>query len=156
MGKLVRALLLAVVPFAAQADLTGRVVNVADGDTLTLLVERKQVKVRLDAIDAPERAQPCGRRSQQSLAELCVKRNARVVTKGVDRYGRIIGVVVCDGVDANSEQVRRGMAWVFERYAPAGSPLYGLQREAQATRRGLWADPGPVAPWAYRAKPRRG
>ncbi len=136
----------------ARAELVGHVVTVSDGDTLTLLVEKKPVKVRLDAIDAPERRQPYGRRSQESLAELCAKRTARVVEKGVDRYGRTIGVIVCDGVEANSEQVRRGMAWVFDRYAPGDSPLYGLQREAQSTRRGLWADPQPIAPWTWRRR----
>jgi endonuclease YncB( thermonuclease family) len=146
---------LALVPLAARADLVGRVVSVSDGDTLTILVETKQVKVRLDAIDAPERGQPFGKRSQESLAELCVKRTARVVEKGLDRYGRTVGTIVCDGVEANSEQVRRGMAWVFERYAPRNSPLYGLQRDAQATRRGLWVDPRPVSPWAWRTRARR-
>jgi endonuclease YncB( thermonuclease family) len=143
---------LAFAPVAAPAEIVGRVVSVSDGDTLTVLVELKQLKVRLDAIDAPERGQAFGTRSRESLAELCAKRTARVVPKGFDRYGRTVGVIVCDGVEANSEQVRRGMAWVFDRYAPANSPLYGLQREAQATRRGLWADPRPVAPWAWRRK----
>lgn len=156
MEKLVRAIILALAPCVAHADFTGRVVNVSDGDTLTVLVDAKQVKVRLDAIDAPERRQPFGRRSQESLAELCAKRSARVVTRGFDRYGRTVGVIVCDGVEANSEQVKRGMAWVFDRYAPRTSPLYGLQREAQATRRGLWSDAAPTAPWAYRARLRQG
>jgi endonuclease YncB( thermonuclease family) len=151
-----RALLLLIAAFAvaslARAELVGRVVSVSDGDTLTLLVDKKQVKVRLDAIDAPERGQPYGRHSQESLVELCAKRSARVVERGVDRYGRTVGVIVCDGVEANSEQVRRGMAWVFDRYAPRSSPLYGLQREAQATRRGLWTDPQPIAPWAWRRR----
>jgi len=61
---------------------------------------------------------------------------------------------VCDGVEANSEQVKRGMAWVFDRYAPRNSPLYGLQREAQATRRGLWSERHPVAPWDWRQRRR--
>jgi endonuclease YncB( thermonuclease family) len=146
------AFLAAAVP--ARAELVGRVVNVSDGDTLTLLVDTKQVKVRLDAIDAPERGQAYGRRAQESLAELCAKRTARVVPKGLDRYGRTVGIIVCDGVEANSEQVKRGMAWVFDRYAPRNSPLYGLQREAQATRRGLWSDPRPIAPWDWRQRRR--
>ena len=156
MRALVLVSVLAVAPCAAQADFTGRVVKVSDGDTLTVLVEAKQVKVRLDSIDAPERSQPFGKRSQQSLAELCATRTARVIERGTDRYGRTVGWIACDGVEANSEQVRRGMAWVFERYAAANSPLYGLQREAQGTGRGLWADPRPMAPWAYRAKLRQG
>lgn len=138
----------------ARADFVGRVVKVSDGDTLTVLAERKEVKVRLDSIDAPELKQPFGRRAQQSLAELCAARTARVVEKGHDRYGRTVGWIACDGVDVNSEQVRRGMAWVFERYAPRNSPLYGLQGEARSSRRGLWADPQPTAPWEWRLKSR--
>jgi endonuclease YncB( thermonuclease family) len=138
----------------ALADFVGRVVHVSDGDTLTVLVDRKQVRVRLDSIDAPELGQPFGKRSQQSLAELCGAKAAHVVDKGPDRYGRIIGSIVCGGVDANAEQVRRGMAWVFVRYAPADSPLYALQGDARWTRRGLWADPQPIAPWDWRVKSR--
>ena len=158
MHRALRSLLLLAVlglaPWAARADFVGRVVKVSDGDTLTVLVEQKQIKVRLDAIDAPELKQPFGRHAQESLAQLCAARNARVVEKGHDRYGRTVGAIQCDGVDANAEQVRRGMAWVFVRYAPRNSPLYGLQGEARGSRRGLWADPSPVAPWDWRLKGR--
>ena len=157
MQRAIRSLLLLAVlglaPCAARADFVGRVVKVSDGDSLTVLVERKQIKVRLDAIDAPELKQPFGKHAQRSLAELCAARTARVVEKGLDRYGRTVGWIVCDGVDANAEQVRRGMAWVFERYAPRNSPLYGLQGEARGSRRGLWADPHPTAPWEWRSRP---
>jgi endonuclease YncB( thermonuclease family) len=60
-------------------------------------------------------------------------------------------VVTCGGIDANAEQVRRGFAWVFVKYAPAGSPLYGLEDAARSRRAGLWADARPVAPWDWRA-----
>jgi endonuclease YncB( thermonuclease family) len=146
---------LAATPCAALADFVGRVVKVTDGDTLIVLVEKTQVRVRLDSIDAPEVTQPFGKRSQQSLTQLCAAKTARVIDKGMDRYGRTIGWIVCDGVDANSEQVRRGMAWVFDRYAARNSPLYDLQGEAQVDRRGLWADPHPMAPWEWRQKARQ-
>lgn len=146
--------ILAAAPCVACADFVGRVVKVGDGDTVTVLVDRKEIKVRLDAIDAPELKQAFGKHSRESLAELCAARTARVVEKGRDRYGRTVGAIQCDGVDANAEQVRRGMAWVFERYAPRSSPLYGLQGEARGSRRGLWVDPAPVAPWDWRLKSR--
>jgi micrococcal nuclease len=148
--------LLLSLPGSALADFVGRVVKVSDGDTVTVLLDNRQIKVRLDSIDAPEMKQAFGRRSQQSLSEICAAKTARVIDRGHDRYGRTVGVIVCDGVDANSEQVRRGMAWVYERYAPRNSPLYGMQGEARNTRRGLWADPHPVAPWDYRRKTRQG
>ena len=135
---------------AGAAELTGRVVSIADGDTLTVLVERKQVRVRLVDIDAPEKKQPFGTRSRQSLSEICGGKTAQVDVRGKDRYGRTLGRVSCAGVDANVEQVRRGMAWVYVRYAPKGSPLNAVQREAKAAQRGLWQDARPVPPWEWR------
>ena len=156
MRALIFLAVLCATPSTALADFIGRVVKVSDGDTVTVLVENKQVRVRLDAIDAPELRQPFGSRSQQSLAQMCAAKSVRVSERGLDRYGRTVGWIICEGVDANSEQVRRGMAWVYERYAPRNSPLYGLQGEAHDTRRGLWADPQPVAPWQWRRKTREG
>ena len=142
-------------PAVALADFTGRVVKVSDGDTLTLLVDKAQFRVRLDGIDAPERGQAYGKRSQQSLANLCAAKQAHVEDRGQDNYGRTIGRVNCAGVDANNEQVRRGMAWVFTRYVPFGSPLYELEAYARLRQLGLWADARPVAPWDWRAAGRR-
>jgi endonuclease YncB( thermonuclease family) len=142
---------LALAPGQASADFDGRIVRVIDGDTLTVLVKKTQIRVRLDSIDAPEPRQPYYKRSRASLAELCQGKQAHVGERGRDRYGRTIGVVTCGGIDANPEQVRRGFAWVFVKYAPAGSPLYGLEDAARTGRAGLWADPGPVAPWDWRA-----
>ena len=66
-----------------------------------------------------------------------------------DRYGRLLGRVWGAGIDANAEQVRRGMAWVFDRYVKDRS-LYPLQDAARAARRGLWADAQPLPPWEWR------
>lgn len=146
-----------VVPSLAHADFTGPVVKIQDGDTITVLAPRnKQIKVRLESIDAPESKQPFGKRSQQSLAQLCATKTATVHETGKDRYGRTLGWVTCDGLDASSEQVRRGMAWVFIKYAAANSPLYGLEATAKTKHLGLWADPHPIAPWDWRAKKRIG
>jgi endonuclease YncB( thermonuclease family) len=148
-------LLLAVLvfaPVAALADFTGRVVKVQDGDTLTVLVKKKQVRVRLDGIDAPERGQAFSQRSTQSLAQLCAAKSAQVEERGKDRYGRTLGIVVCGALEANSEQVRRGMAWTFRQYVPMGSPLYELEAYARLRELGLWADRRPVAPWEWRAR----
>jgi endonuclease YncB( thermonuclease family) len=139
----------------AAGEIVGKVVKVHDGDTVTVLVGRQQVRIRLNDIDAPERKQAFGTRSRQSLGELCDAKIARVLEQGKDRYGRTLGRLLCGGVDVNAEQVRRGMAWVFERYAPKNSPLYTLQAEARAARRGLWTDPRPVAPWEWRASRRK-
>lgn len=134
-------------------ELAGEVVKVQDGDTLTLLVDRQQHRIRLLDIDAPERRQPFYQRSRQSLAEMCAGQRARVTWKARDRYDRILGRVVCSGVDANAEQVRRGMAWVFVRYAPKDSPLYQLEAQARVARRGIWSEAAAVVPpWDWRAR----
>jgi endonuclease YncB( thermonuclease family) len=138
---------------ASAADFGGKVIHVADGDTLTVLVDRQQIKVRLVEIDAPESKQPYGQKSKQSLSDLCAGKQAKVSDKGKDRYKRTLGRVTCDGIDANAEQVKRGMAWVFDRYV-ADRALYALQDAAKAAKRGLWADPKPVPPWEWRMNKR--
>ena len=144
-------LLVALAPCLGLADFAGRVVKVTDGDTLTVLVNRKQIRVRLDGIDAPEQGQAFGKRSRQSLSDMCAAKIAVIMDRGKDQYGRTIGRVSCAGADANSEQLRRGMAWVFTRYVPRGSALYELEAHARIRQLGLWADARPVAPWTWRA-----
>ena len=141
-------LLLGVSP--ARADVQARVVSVHDGDTLTVLIDQRQVKVRLTDIDAPELGQPFGTRSKQSLSEMCFGKVAVLDVRGQDRYKRSLAKVTCAGTDANAEQVRRGYAWTYTRYAHADSPLHAIQLAAQTAHRGLWSDPAPMAPWDWR------
>ena len=115
-----------------------------------MLIERKQVKVRLTDIDAPELRQPFGTRSKQSLSEMCFGKVAVLDVRGQDRYKRSLAQVTCAGTDANAEQVRRGYAWTYTRYAPRNSPLYELERSARVAHRGLWGDDSPIPPWEWR------
>ena len=146
-------LLLAATP--ALAEVQGRVVSVHDGDTLTVLMDQRQVRVRLTDIDAPELGQPYGTRSRQSLSNLCFGKVASLDVRGHDRYKRVLARVNCAGADANAEQVRRGYAWTFIRYVRPDSPLFAIEREARAAHRGLWQDPEPVAPWDWRTRIRQ-
>jgi len=67
-----------------------------------------------------------------------------------DRYGRTVGVVLLpDGRSLNHELVRAGLAWMYRRYTNDQS-LSDLEEEARVARRGLWADPNPIAPWKWR------
>ena len=135
--------------------ITGKVVAVADGDTLTVLNGREEVKVRLNAIDAPEKRQPFGTQSKQALSDLCFGQTATIETHGHDRYGRTIGDVTCKNRSANAEQVRNGMAWVYVKYAPKNSTLYAQEKLARGMRAGLWADAAPIPPWDWRKKDRQ-
>ncbi|MFA9441801.1 thermonuclease family protein [Uliginosibacterium sp. sgz301328] len=131
------------------------VVGVSDGDTVTVLHDRQQIRVRLSEIDAPEKNQPFGQRSKQSLSELCFGVEAKIHVIGqAKKYAvtdtpRQVARVECKGIDVNAEQVRRGMAWVYDQYVTDRS-FYVLQDEARYSRRGLWMDEDPVAPWMWR------
>ena len=139
---------------SAHADFTGRVVRVHNGDTLTVLASGRQVRVRLDNIDAPELAQPFGKEARKSLADLCAGKEASVRETG-SRSSLRLGWVTCADVDVNSEQVRRGMAWVFAQHVPVGSSLYELETYARLRGIGLWSADDPQAPWEWRAERRR-
>jgi len=152
-GNIVALLVAVAAAQATASEINGRVVGVADGDTLTVLQTQTTVRIRLAEIDAPEKAQPFGQRSKQSLSDLCYGKDARVVISNQDRYGRSIGRVWCTGIDANAEQVRRGLAWVYDHYVTDES-LYALQDAARKARSGLWADPAPIRPWEWRKQKR--
>ena len=130
---------------------------VTDGDTITLLdADNRRHKIRLDGIDAPELGQPFGRASKQHLAELVANREAVAECSKTDRYRRRVCRVMVDGADAGLEQVRAGLAWFFRRYAKVLPPdrrqqYADMEAQAQAARRGLWAEAEPVAPWDWRA-----
>jgi len=90
----------------AWADFTGKTVAVADGDSITELRDRVQMKVRLVDIDEPEKAQPFGNRSRQALDALVHGREVLVVERGKDRYQRVLGRVYRGDVDVNAQMVR--------------------------------------------------
>ena len=134
---LVAAILLAATPAAAQTTQTGRVVGIADGDTITVLdTSKTQHRVRLAGIDAPERGQPGGRRSKESLSALVYDQPVRVESSKRDRFGRVVGKAwvaspdsPCRGkldcpmaLDAGLAQITMGRAWWFRKYADEQSP----------------------------------
>lgn len=145
--------------FAAQA-LHGRVVKVLDGDTLELLLAgHERVRIRLAWIDAPEKGQAFGDRARQHLADLCAGVDAQAVPTDTDRYGRTVAEMHCLGINANQAMVGSGLAWVYRQYAPASLArhrrLYELQAQARAQGVGLWSEPHPMAPWAWRRSQRK-
>lgn len=132
----------------------GKVIGVLDGDTIELLTpDRRSVRIRLAQIDAPEKAQPFGQRSKQSLSELVFGKNVSIQIETTDRYGRTVGRVFLDGTDVNLEQVRRGMAWAYRQYLTDQGVLMA-EEVARNLKLGLWSEPNPVPPWEYRRKGR--
>jgi endonuclease YncB( thermonuclease family) len=157
--QLAIALVLCTMQIARAADgfheFTGKVVHIADGDTLTVLDrDNEQRKVRLHGIDAPEKGQAFGTKAKEALAEKVHERDVRVVWKEKDQYGRIVGDVwLPDRAgerNVNIEMVRDGYAWWYRRYAPRSKSLEAAETEARRDHRGLWRDANPEPPWEYR------
>lgn len=128
--------------------LSGKVVSVHDGDTITILVEKEQVKIRLFGIDAPELKQPCGKKSKQFLSNLIAGQIVEVEKNGNDRYGRTIGTVSLNGEDVNAQMVENGYAWAYRRFSKKYAPQ---ESEAKFEKRGLWRD-DPIPPWEWRKR----
>ena len=131
-------------------------VGVADGDTVTVLdASRQQHKIRLMGIDAPEKKMPYGNRSKQSLSDLVFDRHVQVEYSKKDKYGRTVGKIIVDGMDANLAQIKAGMAWHYKQYqreqTVADRDLYAqAEVDARASKAGLWKDADPVPPWDWR------
>ena len=153
--KTVKPLLLTLALACSLPAYAHQVIGIADGDTLTLLVDQRPVRIRLANIDAPEKSQAFGERAKQSLSDLCFGKEARYTPQEVDRYGRTVAVVTCGGIEANRSQVERGMAWVYPKYNKDAT-LPAIQEVARAKRRGLWRDPDPLPPWEFRKQKRGG
>lgn len=144
--------LLLVTGSATAEEFRGRVVGVADGDTITVLRDGRGVTVRLAGIDAPEHRQAYSQRAKEFAAALAHGRTVTVRVAGRDRYGRVLGeVLLPDGRSLNQELVRAGLAWWFRRHSH-DSRLARLEEEARERRRGLWADRAPEPPWEFRSR----
>jgi endonuclease YncB( thermonuclease family) len=124
-------------------------VRVIDGDSLVLLLDNGEVEARLRGIDAPERGQPFADRARRALVELVAGQIVEHEVRGSDRYGRVLVRLWVSGTEVNTELVRRGLAWYFMRYSDDPA-LAAAEREARVGRAGLWSEPDPVPPWAWR------
>jgi endonuclease YncB( thermonuclease family) len=144
------ALLLAFTTALLADELRGKVVSIADGDTITVLDEnKKQNKVRLNGIDAPEKKQAFGAKSKARLGELLAGKDVVVEWKEKDKYGRIVGQVQQGPLDANLQMVKEGLAWHYKKYSKSAE-LGRAETEAKAAKKGLWADRNPMPPWEFR------
>lgn len=130
-------------------EFTARVIAVLDGDTVLIVRDSHPVKLRLAEVDAPEKAQPYGIASQQSLSDMVMGKQIQVESRAVDDYGRMIAAVSLDGHNVNYAQVQRGMAWEYTRFH-SNRELMALQREAQQAKRGLWAGADAIEPGLWR------
>lgn len=147
-----------------QLVIEGKVINVHDGDTITVLDQaNKKFNIRLQGIDAPELKQEAGAVSQQNLSRMVLGKQVTIVWTKVDKYRRTVGTIMLDGRDINIEQVKAGMAWHFKKYEDEQSPedrrtYADAEQAARFAQLGLWKPPAnPTAPgdWRQAVKAKR-
>ena len=142
-------------PSQAQATAevwSGWVSWVMDGDTVLVVRpgQKEPVKLRLDAVDAPETCQPGGPAAREAMIALALRKPVQVQSLGHDSYGRDIGRLSVDGLDVGAEMVRSGMAWAY-RFRTGRGPYAALQRQAQKEKRGVFAGRDePMSPALFR------
>lgn len=135
---------------------TGKVIGVADGDTVTVLTEgHRQVKVRIAGIDAPEKEQAFGQAAKKSMSDCAFGKVASVAWKKLDRYGRAIGKLTVDSIDCGLRQIELGLAWHYKAYereqVPADRLAYAeAENTARLASTGLWSEARPTPPWEFR------
>lgn len=154
-GKFLRTLtawLIAVnaVPATFSEEFKGKVIGVSDGDTITILFQGEQKKVRLSGIDCPEKTQDFGQQAKAFTSKFAFAKKVKVVSVGHDRYQRTIGeVFLPNGKNLNNLLLSNGFAWFYEQYSKDAKKRE-LETSARKAKLGLWSHKDPHAPWAYR------
>ncbi|MGB5294957.1 MAG: thermonuclease family protein [Thermoanaerobaculia bacterium] len=134
----------------------GRCVKVYDGDTIEVMAGGpSSVRVRLHAIDSPEKGQPFSNAARKRTRELVEGKRVRVEVRDRDQYDRLVARVYVEGSDLSEQLISEGLAWHYTRYS-SELALGRAQREARKARRGLWQDPDPEPPWEFRRSRREG
>ena len=142
-------LLLCLCNAAHAAQFTAKVIAVLDGDTVLIKRDKTLSKIRLAEIDAPEKDQPYGMASKQSLSDMVLGKDVRISSRAVDDYGRTVANLQLGELDVNAEQLRRGLAWEYSNYH-SNKAYVALQKEAQQAHRGLWAQASVIQPSQWR------
>ena len=141
--------------FVFSQKITAKVVGVKDGDTFVVLHEKKEIVVRLEHIDAPEKNQPFGYKAKQFASDFCFGKTVVVIGNGKkDRNGRWIGEIFFKNQNLGKELVRNGLAWHFKRYSKSEN-YADLEAAARKKKVGLWRDKDPIAPWNWRKSKRK-
>jgi len=122
---------------------TARVIDVIDGDTITI---QGGYRVRYIGIDAPEihpRVEPFGTEAWQANRALVEGKEVRLErdVSETDKYGRLLRYVWVDDVLVEAELVRQGLARA-KAYPPDTKYqdyLEQMELEAREEGRGMWA-----------------
>lgn len=139
-------------PQTSARSFSGKVVKVNDGDTIEVMREGENVRIRLADIDCPEMAQDFGARAKRFTAGLAFGKIVRVKVRAVDRYGRTVAdVVLPDGSSLNAGILEAGLAWWYRDYSK-DKRLEAIEQKAREAKKGLWSRPDPIPPWVFRRR----
>lgn len=150
--KKILLLFLLVSSIVFSETLVGKVIKVADGDTITILVNGNKERIRFYGIDAPEKKQEYGMKSKDFVSKKVMNKEVKVQVMDTDRYGRKIGKIYYDGKYLNLESVSKGYSWWYEYYSRNDKDLKEAQKRAKMYKLGLWKGEHPEAPWEFRKR----
>lgn len=160
----------------ARKTFAAQVVTVYSGDTFTVLVDGKELPVRLYGIDAPEYDenasaslnQPFGKEARDYVIAKTKGKTVQVEAYGPDAAGQIVAIVSVDEESLNAVLLRDGYAWIWRevcdepfcgedwRSENGWRKLQGGPTGAMVRRVGLWSKIGgdevPVEPQYWRRK----
>lgn len=131
---------------------SGKVIDISDGDTITVLNGRTPEKIRLYGIDTPESAQAFGNKATNQIKKLVVGQNADVKQYDTDKYKRTVAVITVNGKNVNRAMIETGHAWLYQKYCKEEfcREWRSLEEQARSSRIGLWRDNNPEPPWDWR------
>jgi endonuclease YncB( thermonuclease family) len=132
-------------------EITGKVVSVIDGDTIGVMHNGKEVRIRLAHIDCPEKKQPFGKKAKQFTSKLCFGKKVKIKVTEKDKYGRLIGEVYVGWANINKNLVKNGYAWWYRKYSKENS-YEKLEKKAKINKLGIWSQKDYISPWDYRKR----
>jgi len=133
-------------------SINGKVIKIVDGDTFDILTSNNTtLRIRMNAIDCPERTQDYYQVCKDALGGYIFGKKVSLITYGTDRYKRTIAEVYFGTEDINLKMIVNGYAWHYKKYS-SDAKMAQAEEEAKLQKNGLWAMINPVAPWAFRTK----
>ncbi len=126
-----------------------KVVSISDGDTLTVLLNRRQYKVRLSGIDAPESGQDFGTKAKNYLGDLIHEKIVSGICEETDKYGRNVCLLEVDGRRVDYEMLKAGLAWHYVKYS-RDPQRQAYEDQAKLAKLNIWSESGPIPPWDWR------
>ena len=127
-----------------------KVTQVADGDTISVLIDGKQEKIRFIGVDTPEKndsrkpvqcyAQAASDFTSKKLNGVSVRLEADAQSDNRDRYGRLLRYVyLMDGTLVNKDIVAEGYGFAMTSFPHSKMEEFtAAQTQAELVRKGLW------------------